>query len=117
MLTAEKKSRRSARPAKFRSEVAETVHEGVRGLHRLGLVDKQTMREFDVRCLTLIESLSGEDIVALREREGVSQAVLARCLNVTTNYVSQIERGAKRPGGSTLKLLTLIKSKGLAAIL
>ena len=28
------------------------VHEGVRGMHRLGLVDKKTMREFDLRCLT-----------------------------------------------------------------
>ncbi len=102
---------------KYRSPIAEAVHEGVRGLHRLGLVDKKTMREFDVRCLTAVEELSGRDIVALREREGVSQAVLARALNVTTNYVSQMERGAKRPRGSTLKLLSLIKSKGLAAVL
>jgi DNA-binding transcriptional regulator YiaG len=36
----------------YRSEVAAAVHEGVRGMHRLGLVDKKTMREFDVRCLT-----------------------------------------------------------------
>jgi putative transcriptional regulator len=36
-------------------------------------------------------------------------------MNVTTNYVSQLERGAKRPRGSTLKLLSLIKSKGLEA--
>ena len=103
--------------SRFRSDVAEIVHEGVRGMHRLGLVDKQTMREFDVRCLTSIESLSAEEIQKLREREGVSQAVFARCLNVTTNYVSQIERGAKRPGGAALKLLSLVKAKGLAAIL
>lgn len=103
--------------SKYRSEIAEVVHEGVRGMHRLGLVDKRTMREFDVRCLTMIEALSAADILALREREGVSQAVFARCLNVTTNYVSQIERGAKRPRGATLKLLSLIKSKGLEAIL
>ena len=102
---------------KYRSGIAEVVHEGVRGMHRLGLVDKKTMRDFDLRCLTLIEPLSAGDIQKLREREGVSQAVFARCLNVTTNYVSQIERGAKRPGGSTLKLLSLIKSKGLEAIL
>ncbi len=103
--------------SRYRSPIAEAVHEGVRGMHRLGLVDKKTMREFDVRCLTAVEDLSGADIVALREREGVSQAVLALALNVTTNYVSQMERGAKRPRGSTLKLLSLIKSKGLDAVL
>jgi hypothetical protein len=37
---------------KYRSKVAEAVHQGVRGMHRLGLVDKKTMREFDVRCFT-----------------------------------------------------------------
>jgi putative transcriptional regulator len=61
--------------------------------------------------------MTAKDILSLREREGVSQAVFARCLNVTTNYVSQLERGAKRPRGATLKLLSLIKSKGLEAVL
>jgi putative transcriptional regulator len=102
---------------KYRSEVAAAVHEGVRGMHRLGLVDKKTMREFDMRCLTAIEDLSAREIRELRAREGVSQAILARCLNVTTNYVSQLERGTKRPRGPTLKLLSLIRSRGLEAVL
>ena len=102
---------------KYRSEIAGVVLEGVRGMHKLGLVDKKTMREFDLRCLTTVEEMTAKDIQALREREGVSQAVFARCLNVTTNYVSQLERGAKRPRGATLKLLSLIKSKGLEAVL
>ena len=102
---------------RYRSEIAEVVHEGFSGLHRLGLIDKKTMREFDLRCLTDVESLSGDEIQALRDREGVSQAVLAKVLNVTANYVSQMERGAKRPRGSTLKLLSLIKHKGLDAVL
>ena len=102
---------------RYRNDIAATIHAGVRGMHRLGLVDKKTMRAFDLRCLTLVEDLSGEEVLALRECEGVSQAVLARALNVTTNYVSQIERGARRPRGSTLKLLWLIKSKGLDAVL
>ena len=99
------------------SDIAAAVHEGVRGMHRLGLASKQTMREFDIRCLTQVDNLSAGDVLALREREGVSQAVLARVLNVTTNYVSQIERGAKSPRGSTLKLLSLIKNKGIEAVL
>lgn len=103
--------------SKYRSPVAEAVHDGVRGMHRLSLVDKKTMREFDVRCLTTVDELSAADIQKLRKREGVSQAVLAVCLNVTTNYVSQLERGLKRPRGATLKLLSLIRQKGLEAVL
>jgi putative transcriptional regulator len=103
--------------AKYRSAIAETVHEGVRGMYRLGLVGKKTMREFDTRCLTPVDDFSALDIQALREHEGVSQAVFARALNVTTSYISQIERGMKRPRGATLKLLSLVKRKGLDAIL
>jgi hypothetical protein len=38
-------------------------------------MDKQTMREFDDSCLTPVRPLTPEEIRALREREGASQAV------------------------------------------
>jgi putative transcriptional regulator len=60
--------------------------------------------------------MSGEEIQALRQREGISQAVLARHINVGTKLVSDWERGAKRPSGPSLKLLALVRSKGLDAI-
>ena len=47
----------------------------------------------------------------------LSQAVFARYLNLTVGYVSQIERGAKRPSGPALVLLHLIRRKGIEAIL
>ncbi len=52
----------------------------------------------------------------MREREGVSQAVFAQHLNVKTKLVSEWERGEKRPSGPSLKLLSLVKAKGLDAI-
>ena len=52
----------------------------------------------------------------MREREGASQAVFARYLNVTTGLVSQWERGEKHPQGASLKLLTLVARDGLAAV-
>ena len=108
-----------ANPAspKYRSDIAAAMHETVRGMHRLGLVDKQTMREFDLTCLTTVDELTPGDIVALREKARVSQSVFALALNVSTDYVSKIERGAKRPRGSTLKLLSLMRRKGFEAIL
>ena len=47
----------------------------------------------------------------------LSQAVFARYLNLTVGYVSQIERGTKRPSGPALVLPNLIRRKGIAAIL
>jgi putative transcriptional regulator len=48
------------------------------------VLEKQTMRKFDEGCLTPIRALSPPEIRALRDREGASQAVFARYLNVTT---------------------------------
>ena len=74
------------------------------------------MRKFDDACLTPVRSLSPEEIRTLREREGASQAVFARYLNVTTGLVSQWERGEKRPQGASLKLLSLVAKNGLRAV-
>jgi putative transcriptional regulator len=101
---------------KYRSDVARSVHQTVRGLHRIGLVDKKTMRRFDASCLTSVEQLSPQEIQALREREDVSQAVFASFLNVRAGLISQWERGEKRPSGPSLKLLSIVKAKGLDAI-
>ena len=100
----------------YRSEIAAAVHEMVEGFHDAGLVDKQTMREFDTACITVAEQLPPEEIKALREREQVSQPVFARYLNVSKNLVSDWERGIKRPGGPALRLLSVVKKKGLRSI-
>jgi len=98
------------------SSILASVHKTASGLHRAGLVDKSTMREFDAICLTPVEPLSPEEIRALREREQVSQPVFAHYLNVRKDAVSKWERGEKRPDGPSLKLLNLVRSKGLRAI-
>ena len=93
-----------------------SVHKTATGLHKAGLVDKATMREFDALCLTPVAPLTPEEIRALREREQVSQPVFAQYLNVRKDAVSKWERGEKRPDGPSLKLLNLVKVKGLRAI-
>lgn len=98
------------------SSILASVHKTAAGLHKAGLVDKATMREFDAICLTPVEPLSPEEIRALREREQVSQPVFAHYLNVRKDAVSKWERGEKRPDGPSLKLLNLVKAKGLQAI-
>ena len=106
----------SAKSKKFRSPLLASVHETAKSLHDVGVMDKQTMRKFDVMCLTSVRPLSAKQIRSLRQREGASQAVFARYLNVTTGLVSQWERGQKHPRGASLKLLTLIVKNGLEAV-
>ena len=103
--------------AKFRGRLSEALHETAAGLHRIGLLDCKTMREFDASCLTQIAPLGAAEILALRENAGVSQGVFARYLNVRPKAVSEWERGEKKPSGPSLKLLSLVKAKGLEAII
>jgi putative transcriptional regulator len=74
------------------------------------------MREFDDACLTDIEPLAPEEIRAIREHENLSQPVFARYLNVSKGLVSDWERGVKKPGGPALRLLTVVRKKGIQAI-
>jgi putative transcriptional regulator len=93
-----------------------SIHETAEGLQSAGVMDKRTMREFDELCLTPVRALKPREIRALRLREGASQAVFARYLNVTTGLVSQWERGEKHPHGASLKLLALVAKSGLGAV-
>ncbi len=102
--------------SRAKSEVLGSLHEMMRGLADAGAVDTATMREFDALCLTPVEPLTPADIRALRERERVSQPVFAHYLNVSKGIVSKWERGEKAPSGASLKLLNLVRTKGLSAI-
>jgi len=107
---------KTTKPRKYRSPLLASVHQTAKGLHNAGVMDKETMRRFDVMCLTPVRPLTAKQIRALRQREKASQAVFARYLNVTTGLVSQWERGEKHPRGASLKLLTLIAKNGLEAV-
>jgi putative transcriptional regulator len=101
---------------KYRSDACSAIHETMEALHEIGAIDKQTMREFDVACLTPVPALTPEEIRLIRLRENMSQPVFARYLNVSKNLVSDWERGVKKPGGPALRLLAVVQKKGLQAI-
>ena len=98
------------------SSLLASIHETAEGLRAARVMDKRTMREFDELCLTPVRLLKPKEIRALRLREGASQAVFARYLNVTTGLVSQWERGEKQPQGASLKLLSLVDKNGLQSV-
>ena len=92
------------------------IHETAADLHRVGGMDRKTMRKFDMLCLTPIQEMTPAKIRALRAREKASQTVFAAYLNVTPSLVCKWERGEKHPKGSSLKLLTLVEKKGLEIV-
>ena len=118
MATKAKKTRTKMGNSRLTRELLETA----RDMHASGLMtkathEKITMRHLGEAALAAPRTLTGAEIKALRQRANLSQAVFARYLHLTTGYVSQLERGAKRPTGPALVLLDVIRRKGIEAIL
>lgn len=113
-MKTQKKTAVDATRTRVRSEIVEIAQ----SLHRAGLysddeLQKTTIRMLGREALPKVERLGAQEIAKLRERVGVSQAVLAGYLNVGVTTVSQWERGERRPTGTALKLLSIIKRHGL----
>jgi putative transcriptional regulator len=79
--------------------------------------DKITMRILGGKAPPKPAPLSPEEIRALREEAHMSQSVFASLLNITTGYLSQMERGAKRPTGPALALLHVIRRNGVEPLI
>jgi putative transcriptional regulator len=96
-----------------KSRLLEAVHETARDLHKLGVIDKHTMREYDLLCVEPVSAYSAEQIRSLRQRYRLSQAVLASVLNTSISTIQKWEIGDKHPAGPSLKLLSILDRKGL----
>ena len=101
---------------KYKSEALAALHESLSDLHDIGIIPAKTMRGFDASCLAPVAVLSPAKIAEIRNKAGVSQGIFAKYLTVTTGTVSKWESGKKHPSGPALKLLDLVKRKGLEAI-
>jgi putative transcriptional regulator len=103
--------------------LTQALLETAEDMRRVGVLDSASHEKITLRHLggrqanIAAKPISGAEIRSLRERARLSQAVFARYLNLTVGYVSQLERGTKRPAGSALVLLDVIRRKGIEAIL
>jgi len=76
-----------------------------------------TMKEIDVLALNEIKPLNCSAIRGMRLKEKLSQAVIAKILNVTPSTYQKWERGAVQPKGANLKLLRLAYTHGIKYII
>ncbi len=74
------------------------------------------MRKFNTLCLTALHEFTPAQVKSLREKNGLSQPVFARYLNVSDKLVKKWEQGESSPKGPALKMLVLIENKGIEAI-
>lgn len=101
---------------KSKSRILETVHETMRGMHRIGLIDARRMREYKLLCFAAVPDYSPAKIKSIRAKHKLSQAVMAAALNASLSTVRQWEIGQKKPSGPAAKLLSVLDRKGLEAL-
>lgn len=99
-----------------RSDISQAIHSSAAMLHKVGALDKATMRDFDARHLAVPSAIEPAQIKRLREANNVSQPVFARYLNTSESTVEKWETGAKRPSGMALKLLAVVQKHGIQVL-
>lgn len=101
---------------KFKSDAFKAIHASAIALHKVGALDKATMREFDESCVVIPPMIEPKRIKLIREAAHVSQPVFARYLNTSESTIQKWEAGTKRPSGMALKLLAVVEKHGLKVL-
>lgn len=98
------------------SRILTEMHATMRGLDKAGLVEMRHMREIEALIQSEVKPLKASQIKTMREGLRLSQAVFASLLNISVSTVQKWEAGQKSPSGPSLKLLSLVKARGLEAL-
>jgi len=93
--------------------ILEVVHETATGLHEVGLMDTETLQEFDTICFPPLKTYTPEQIKRIRLKHNLNQVLFAMYLNLNLSTIQKWERGASKPKGASLKLLNLVEQKGI----
>lgn len=104
---------------KENSRLSEAILETAKDMLEGGVLSEKEYEKITMRHAKFptIEPISSEEIRAIREREHLSQAVFAGGLNLTVGYISQLERGIKKPKGAVLVLLNVIRNNGFNVVM
>lgn len=98
------------------SRILEEMQETAQGMLTAGVIDKRKADEIVALCQSTVTPISSDEIKRLRESLNVSQSVFANLLNISKSTVQKWEIGDKKPSGSSLKLLSIVKRHGLSAL-
>lgn len=104
------------------SNLTKALLETADDLHGAGLLSDATLAKITIRHLgpaapAIATPITGEEIRHVREQARLSQAAFAKYVGLTTGYVSQLERGARKATGPTLTLFNVIRRVGMDVLL
>lgn len=100
----------------FRNDILSGLHEAAVDMHAVGAMTDADLAKITRLAIKPIETISPEEIKAVRLANNVSQPVFAAVLNVSPNAVKSWEQGIRTPNGAALRMIDLIRSKGIDAL-
>lgn len=94
----------------MRNSIKNAIGDTVQDLLSTGMKVTFTKKELDNLGITIPKvSFTFEQIISIRKKLNLSQAVFAQILNVSASSVRQWEQGKRTPSGSTKVLLELLE--------
>ena len=97
---------------KKHSKIFNMVEEELRGLNQIKDVSL-SIRKFNKIKYPEPRHYNAKDVIRIRRKLHVSQAVLAHLLNASESAVRKWEIGVKAPGGANCRLLQILENKGM----
>jgi putative transcriptional regulator len=95
----------------------EEMQEIFSDLKRAGVINKKQIAQFEALKNLEVKTIQPKAIKQLRTKENLSQAVFAIVLNTSASTIQKWESGEKKPSGPSLKLLSILKNKGIEALI
>ena len=99
-----------------KSKILDMVEEELHALNEVKDVS-MSIREFNKIKYPEPKHYTRDQIITIRMKLHVSQAVFARLLNASESTVRKWEIGEKEPGGANCRLLQILENKGLEVLL
>ena len=99
------------------SSLQDTINDLAQGLHKANVIDIKTLRELSDDELPVLIEYTGNEIQQLRKRQRLSQSVFAKYLNISPAMIRSLEQGQRHAHGAILKLLNIIDSHGIGALI
>jgi putative transcriptional regulator len=100
------------------NEIYSVVREGLEDLHSIGINTSMSLRQLEKTKANYSEppKYVAEDIIRIRKKLNISQAVLARIIASSKSTVQKWELGFNSPSQAYRKLLQLADTKGVSVL-
>ena len=98
-----------------KSKIMDMVEEELHSINEIKDVSA-SIREFNKIRYPAPKHYRRHDVVRIRKKLRVSQAVFAYLLNASESTVRQWEIGAKEPGGANCRLLQILENMGIGVL-